>query len=533
MKSFLLRLRSSILLSAVLILSGCGQGIIPADPPSLAKSVRVARGKAVTPEEQAAQYLQLAATAARDMGAGNGPTPAREKYNKAVADLAVLLRSADDGRLWNRPLTVTSGGSTYRLRFMPGASQGVWSPDEFTSLVLADTVPNKIIKRRNLQEGVGGTLVGVRKEDPRAPFAPWVGVTAPVTATLDFNGSEAVLALRDPGDHTEARVNGATRTLAADFSAPLAYYPSPNEKITGLMAAMRGSDYMATTGLYQLQPYNPDRIPLIFVHGLISTARMWRNVINEIESDPTLRGRFQCWVFNYPTGNPVAYSALRFREELAKAEKIHGFPKGFVLVSHSMGGIVSRMQAVTLDKEAWERAVPGVVGKLTADADKDDLIHRSVFFEANPHLKRVVFICTPHRGSEMAISTIGELGMRLISLPVTLTSGISQSVVSSLGTFTGGKPQMPNSVTSLSPKNPTLKVIDKAPFRAPHHSIIGDRGRGDTPNSSDGVVPYWSSHLSTAKSEKIVPGPHGSCELPETIEELKRILHLHLKTAGR
>jgi hypothetical protein len=32
---------------------------------------------------------------------------------------------------------------------------------------------------------------------------------------------------------------------------------------------------------------------------------------------------------------------------------------------------------------------------------------------------------------------------------------------------------------------------------------------------------------------KIFPGPHGSCELTETIEELKRILHLHLKTAGR
>ncbi|MGL5018913.1 MAG: esterase/lipase family protein, partial [Luteolibacter sp.] len=157
---------------------------------------------------------------------------------------------------------------------------------------------------------------------------------------------------------------------------------------------------------------------------------------------------------------------------------------------------------------------------------------RALIFEANPHLKRAVFICTPHRGSEMAISNIGELGMRLIALPVTISSGISESVISSLGAFTGGAAVMPNSVTSLSPKNPTLKVIDQAYFRAPHHSIIGDRGRGDTPNSSDGVVPYWSSHLSTAKSEKIVPGPHGSCELPETITELKRILHLHLKSGA-
>src|SRR5258707_4689534 len=59
-------------------------------------------------------------------------------------------------------------------------------------------------------------------------------------------------------------------------------------------------------------------------------------------------------------------------------------------------------------------------------------------------------------------------------------------------------------------------------------TIVGDRGRGDTPNSSDGVVAYWSSHLTGAKSELIVPGPHGSYALPQTVSELKRILRLNL-----
>ena len=110
---------------------------------------------------------------------------------------------------------------------------------------------------------------------------------------------------------------------------------------------------------------------------------------------------------------------------------------------------------------------------------------------------------------------------------------MTKSALNTLSAFTGNSKILPNSVTSLSPKNPTLKVVDKAPMRVPHHTILGDRGRGDSPNSSDGVVPYWSSHLDSAQSQKIVPGPHGSCELPQTIEELKRILHLHLKTAGR
>ena len=61
----------------------------------------------------------------------------------------------------------------------------------------------------------------------------------------------------------------------------------------------------------------------------------------------------------------------------------------------------------------------------------------------------------------------------------------------------------------------------------PYHSIIGDRGKGDAPNSSDGVVPYWSSHLKDARSEKIVPSGHGSHENPEGIAELARILRQH------
>ena len=513
-------------------LAGCAQYPASPDPRDpLAKNLQEARSKGTAPEARAALYLQAAAEAGPRIESATGATPAREIYNASAAELTALLRSTGDGRLWNHPLTLTSGGATYRLRFQP-ASKGVWNPDYFTAFVPARDVPEKSIKRRDVQQGIGGALVGVRKKTPREPFAPLVGVTGPVTATLDFHGHAAVLALRDPSVQPKARVAGALRPLAADFSAPLAYYPSANETLTGLMGALRGGSYMNTCGMYMLEPYDPDRIPLIFVHGLISTARMWRNVVNEIEMDPELRGRFQCWVFNYPTGNPVAYSALRFREELAKEQSLHGFPHGFVLVSHSMGGIVSRMQATTLDQAAWDKGAPSGTEKVLMALPKDGLVHRSLIFDANPKVRRIVFICTPHRGSNMAIGGIGELAMRLIALPANLTSAITSTAANGVATITGSK-RMPNSIYSLSPKNPTLKVMDSVPIQAPYHTIFGDRGVHDEPNSTDGVVPYWSSHLDKALSEKSVPGPHGSCELPETIEELKRILHLHLKTAAR
>jgi hypothetical protein len=94
------------------------------------------------------------------------------------------------------------------------------------------------------------------------------------------------------------------------------------------------------------------------------------------------------------------------------------------------------------------------------------------------------------------------------------------------------KPHFPTSIDTLSPKNPFVQTMNTLPIadHIPYHSIIGDRGRGDTPNSSDGVVPYWSSHLDGAQSEKIVPSGHGSHQNIQGMEEIHRILILNLRT---
>jgi hypothetical protein len=91
------------------------------------------------------------------------------------------------------------------------------------------------------------------------------------------------------------------------------------------------------------------------------------------------------------------------------------------------------------------------------------------------------------------------------------------------------------SVGSLSPSYPVYPALHEAPFRErlKIHSVIGDRGKGDTPESSDGIVPYWSSSLRSVESEKIVPAGHSVQDSPECAEELKRILRLHLSEGGR
>src|SRR5437763_3063551 len=496
-----------------------------------AKVMREARSATAPVAKRAADYLQAAAMTAPLLGTGIG-TPACETYNAACGELTVLLRSSEGGRLWNRPLTLT-GDKTYHLRLEP-AGNAIWAPNYFTTFESPDQIKEKLIRKKKIQNGVGVALVAVRIVDTPDNFMPDKGITAPVTATLDFHATNATLALRRPAKQPTAIVEGKVRPLAANFSAPLSYYPPPASLMfAGLLGGFKATNYPAPIGLYLLQPYDPDRIPLLFVHGLFSTPFDWVKTINGLQADPEIRKHYQFWIFAYPTGNPILYSALRLRQALAKADQLYPNHKPYVLVGHSMGGMLTHDQVVTVNEGMWEKALGQNARAIFKENSGNSLIVRATTFHANPRIKRVVFICTPHRGSELASNGIGKIRLSLITLPARLATTMMDSLTSAdLVQITGSSKRLPNSITGLKPSSPALPVINEARISVPYHSIIGDRGKGGCPNCSDGVVAYWSSHLDGAQSEKIVPGPHGSCQLPQTIAELDRIMRLHLKSSG-
>src|SRR5690242_9726756 len=90
-------------------LSSCAtsQRVTRNESPAVSNALREARSATVPPEKRAADYLQAAALAAPQLGSGTKPTDARETYNAAAAELTILLRSADAGRMWNHSLTLT------------------------------------------------------------------------------------------------------------------------------------------------------------------------------------------------------------------------------------------------------------------------------------------------------------------------------------------------------------------------------------------------------------------------------------------
>jgi hypothetical protein len=154
-------------------------------------------------------------------------------------------------------------------------------------------------------------------------------------------------------------------------------------------------------------------------------------------------------------------------------------------------------------------------------------------------VSRVIFMSAPHRGSEFASNWIGRIGSSLIHAPSTLFK-LGRTVLSvvTIDRSAMKMSRMPNSIDTLAPNNRFIIAINKIPTTSgiPYHTISGDRGKGGNkdktaPEMSDGIVPYWSSHMNGAQSELVVPSDHGSPRNPEAMQEVKRILELHLKSS--
>jgi hypothetical protein len=77
-----------------------------------------------------------------------------------------------------------------------------------------------------------------------------------------------------------------------------------------------------------------------------------------------------------------------------------------------------------------------------------------------------------------------------------------------------------------------LGVLIELPVRpgVTAHSIVSVKGgEEEKEGGSDGVVKYESAHLEGVASELIVDSPHSCQSKPRVIEELLRILLLHLE----
>ena len=89
-------------------------------------------------------------------------------------------------------------------------------------------------------------------------------------------------------------------------------------------------------GVYLLEAYDPQRLPVLFIHGAGGTPQDWRYFINRLD-----RSKYQAWVYYYPTGLPIDLSAGWLNNFVTELHRQYGFNQ-LAIAAHSMGGLVAR-----------------------------------------------------------------------------------------------------------------------------------------------------------------------------------------------
>jgi len=523
-----------------LLLTGCGApSVAPYMRPSSAPSNERVEDHLTASREA---WNILADARRRD----EWPT-AQEAYNDAISAAFDDLRRASND--WNMAAVATG---TRLADPAPGdldpALMGVVFP--------ASKVDVQRLGERHVSPGIGLPLVGwISNESPlykKANFPPPSGLTATATAILRFDrGPTPVWQFRQPFASESLRIGGREHSLRTDWSAANAlYWKMSRLDRTTIENVLLPERLQRIEGIFFTRPLDPDRIPLVLVHGLKSSPDVFDRMINGIVSNPEIRENYQLWVYSYPTGVPWGLAAGEFRESFREAMG-HARQRGCrrldktVVVGHSKGGLITQASLREPGTSVYSRFVNTPIDELKVNSKERELVRELFLWKPLPSVNRAVFLAAPHRGSPMANGSLALFASRLIRLPKLLTIDFPDLLVRNATAFANPNGvsaeeslrlqsrdvRLPTGIEALQPGRPMFQVVPELPFReGVHlHSVIGDRGLGDTPESSDGVVPYWSSHLDEAESELIVPSDHDVPKDPQAIEEVERILLLNLR----
>ncbi len=291
------------------------------------------------------------------------------------------------------------------------------------------------------------------------------------------------------------------------------------------------------TGLSLLRPYGKGKMPVVLVHGLWASPWSWHRMIEALEADPAIAGRYQFWTFGYSTGDPIPYSAHLMRRDLDEARRSFDPTKSdaaldrMILVGHSMGGLVTKMMAVDAGDRLWRVVSDRPFGELVGEKDDLDLFASGLMFKALPEVRRVVYVATPHRGSRFDRGAIERIGTRLVRVPDPLRAAHHRLVTSNAPTFFREhfRKGIPTSIDELEWGSPMLTGLSdlSASPAVKVHSIVAIRPDSPPGERSDGLVTYDSAHIAGVVSEKVVSAGHLCQDHPDVIGEVRRILVEH------
>lgn len=481
-------------------------------------------------------------------------------YNESLEDTLRLL--CKENRL--------QPGKTYRVEtpektfVVRTELRGNWNPDEFDRYEFVSDYEIATLRSKHTTFGVGVPMIAVRKAsestDPREKYYPdelsyamtaMMRCPSSANRTADADGNVpdenvCVLEFFDPLSANQVKLANHWVPLETDLTTPLAFFldtPKFRERNAETEGLLNPRDAAKHRGLYMLEPYDPDRIPVLMVHGLWSSPRTWMDMFNDLRSFPEIRERYQFWFYLYPSGQPFWLSATQLRTDLRELRQTFDPVQRdrpldqMVLVGHSMGGLISRMQTIDSGSDFWRIVTDQPTEKLRGAPEQRNKLVSTLFFKPNQSVKRVITIGTPHRGSEFANGLTRWVARKFIKLPTMSRETGEDLVQQNPGLFRDTDLlTMANAIDSLAPDSPIFPVMEKARYseEVKYHNIIGvlkdptlfqkKAGRGD------GIVTYDSAAVEDSESELVVDAEHTKIHMTgQAIFEVRRILLEHLR----
>ncbi|MFT5299288.1 MAG: hypothetical protein ACI87E_000310 [Mariniblastus sp.] len=496
-------------------------------------------------------------------------------YNRSLEG---LLRKVISHDKLLADYTVTVGNPKQGIEFQVQVD-GRWDDQVFERFELVSNFQAAGIENQFHTYGLGVPLIAVRKQQElQSEFEKFypAEITIPMTAFMHLLPAEsngpavmtsdesaksrspkirrAVLKLYDPLEQTLVKTDSHTIPLESDITTPLAYGlrdPLINKGALATAILLDAEFAPETYGMFMLEPYDPDKIPVVMVHGFWSGPQTWVHMFNDLRANRDIHENCQFWFYSYPTGQPFWVSAQQMRADLAEIQRELD-PRGdsqsldqMVLVGHSMGGLIAKMQVIESEDRFWDLISDHPIESLKGDRKTIAHLRDTFYFQPNPSIERVITLATPFQGTQFANQATQWVSQKLFTLPPIITRDFQKLAQQNKGQLKSSEfLTTTTSIDSLTPKSPAFAVLNNAPI-APSvkfHNIIGRQPRKSIFKSSDadrkfigdGVVSVESATLDEAESQAYVSAEHSELHQdPGSIFEVKRVLMQHLSEHGR
>ena len=435
----------------------------------------------------------------------------------------------------------------------------VWPADSFNELIPVGFYYDKNLRHQYTECGLGCPVVAVRKNRchsslantyflKQTPFAatailfpniqPWLDTTQKIQSG---ESNEIGLVLYDPLKVLSVRYGTTSYRLAADITAPLGILGqqtnwNPVEEYT------RPETDPSLAGLRMLEPYQPGKIPILFVHGLFSDPQTYLEMANQIRAQADLKEKYQIWVYRYPTGGNFFLSAAQLRNQLASlvaecsVQDKDNCLQRMVIIGHSLGGLVAKLQVTTSGTALWNSVARAPLDQVIATPEERHRLAEQFFFEPSPYIKTAVFIATSNEGSPWANRPVGKVASKIVKYSPQQTKRHRALIKRNPGIFSSPmQRRSPTSIDLMNPDNELLHTIQNLPL-APWVQSYGIAGTGGSFCSrmgpSDGVVTIHSATTPAACKTFYVDAIHTDIlRHNETINIVSQILRFNVAQA--